>query len=95
MTSLLTNNNLTSNKFTQAIHLDPDNHLLYTKRSAVYTAQSEYQNALVDADKAVEIKHRCVKGWLFKGAALHGLKDLGEFDWLALIDLYFLCVVWC
>lgn len=43
-------------KFTQAIELEPSNHILYSNRSAVYAAQSDYQKALDDANKAIEIK---------------------------------------
>ncbi|KAL2010872.1 hypothetical protein VTN00DRAFT_3590 [Thermoascus crustaceus] len=63
-------------KFTQAIELEPNNHILYSNRSAVYAAQSEYQKALDDANKATEIKPDWAKGWARKGAALRGLGDL-------------------
>ncbi|OJJ48125.1 hypothetical protein ASPZODRAFT_1522014 [Penicilliopsis zonata CBS 506.65] len=63
-------------KFTQAIELDPSNHILYSNRSAVYAAQTEYQKALDDADKATELKPDWSKGWLRKGAANRGLGDL-------------------
>ncbi|EAW10935.1 Hsp90 cochaperone STI1 [Aspergillus clavatus NRRL 1] len=63
-------------KFTQAIQLDPSNYILYSNRSAVYAAQSEYQKALEDANKAVEIKPDWSKGWSRKGAASRGLGDL-------------------
>ncbi|KAL3479043.1 hypothetical protein BJX99DRAFT_222857 [Aspergillus californicus] len=63
-------------KFTQAIALDGSNHVLYSNRSAVYAAQSEYEKALADADKAIEIKPDWAKGYQRKGAASRGLGDL-------------------
>ncbi|KAL5358899.1 hypothetical protein BJX96DRAFT_147451 [Aspergillus floccosus] len=63
-------------KFTQAIAIEPENHILYSNRSAVYSAQGEYQKALDDANKATDIKPDWSKGWSRKGAAYRGLGDL-------------------
>ncbi|KAI9372130.1 hypothetical protein BJX61DRAFT_553218 [Aspergillus egyptiacus] len=63
-------------KFTQAIELDSNNHVLYSNRSAVYAAQSQFEKALADAEKAVEIKPDWSKGHQRKGAAYRGLGDL-------------------
>ncbi|KAJ5175606.1 Heat shock protein sti1 [Penicillium canariense] len=63
-------------KFTQAIAIEPENHILYSNRSAVYSAQTEYQKALEDAEKAISIKPDWSKGQLRKGAAYRGLGDL-------------------
>ncbi|KAF7714752.1 Heat shock chaperonin-binding domain-containing protein [Penicillium ucsense] len=63
-------------KFTQAIVIEPENHILYSNRSAVYSAQNEYQKALEDADKAVTIKPDWSKGYLRRGAAYRGIGDL-------------------
>jgi len=63
-------------KFTQAIALDSENQVLYSNRSAVYSAQHEYQKALEDAEKAISIKPDWSKGHLRKGAAYRGLGDL-------------------
>ena len=68
-----------SDKFTQAITLDPNNEVLYSNRSAVYAAHSEYQKALDDANKAIDIKSNWSKGYLRKGAASRGLGDLREY----------------
>jgi stress-induced-phosphoprotein 1 len=67
---------MVSDKFTQAIALEPNNHVLYSNRSAVYAALSEYQKALDDANKAVQIKPDWAKGWSRKGTACRGLNDL-------------------
>lgn len=63
-------------KFTQAIALQPENHILYSNRSAAYASKKEWDNALQDADKTIQIKPDWAKGWGRKGAALHGKGDL-------------------
>ena len=65
-----------SDKFTQAIALAPDNHILYSNRSAAYASKRDYDNALQDANKTTELKPDWPKGWSRKGAALHGKRDL-------------------
>lgn len=65
-----------SDKFTQAIKIEPTNHILYSNRSAAYASKKDYQNALNDAEKVTEIKPDWAKGWGRKGAAMHGLGDL-------------------
>jgi stress-induced-phosphoprotein 1 len=65
-----------SDKFSQAIELDPTNHVLYSNRSGAYASLKDYQAALEDANKTTEIKPDWAKGWGRKGAAQHGLGDL-------------------
>ena len=36
--------------FTQAIHLDPQNHVLFSNRSAAYAGKKQWDDALKDAD---------------------------------------------
>lgn len=62
--------------FTQAIAIQPDNHILYSNRSAAYASKKEWDNALKDAEKTTELKPDWAKGWGRKGAALHGKGDL-------------------
>ncbi|KAJ5810622.1 uncharacterized protein N7503_002840 [Penicillium pulvis] len=63
-------------KFTQAIAIESENHILYSNRSAVYAAQAEYEKALEDAEKAIGIKPDWSKGYARKGAAYKGMGDL-------------------
>ncbi|KAJ5121076.1 uncharacterized protein N7515_009037 [Penicillium bovifimosum] len=63
-------------KFTEALAIEPQNHILFSNRSAVYAAQQEYQKALEDAEKAIEIQPNWSKGHVRKGAAYRGLGDL-------------------
>lgn len=65
-----------SAKFTEAIALAPENHILYSNRAAAYTSKKDYTNALKDAEKTTELKPDWPKGWSRKGAALHGTRDL-------------------
>lgn len=63
-------------KFSQAIELDPSNHVLYSNRSGAYASLRDYAKALADANKTTEIKPDWAKGWGRKGTALHGEGDL-------------------
>ncbi|PFH62813.1 hypothetical protein XA68_11825 [Ophiocordyceps unilateralis] len=63
-------------KFTQAIALQPENHILYSNRSAAFASKKQWDDALKDAEKTTEIKPDWAKGWGRKGAALHGKGDL-------------------
>ncbi|KAI1138019.1 hypothetical protein F5Y05DRAFT_384875 [Hypoxylon sp. FL0543] len=62
--------------FTKAISIDPNNHVLYSNRSAAYASKKDWANALKDAEKTTEIKPDWPRGWGRKGAALHGSGDL-------------------
>lgn len=66
-----------SEKFTKAIEIEPENHVLYSNRSGAYASKKEFHKALEDANKTTEIKSDWAKGWGRKGAALHGTGDLG------------------
>lgn len=66
-----------SEKFSEAIAIEPENHVLYSNRSGAYASLKNFQKALEDANKTTELKADWVKGWGRKGAALHGLGDLG------------------
>ncbi|TGJ82044.1 hypothetical protein E0Z10_g6719 [Xylaria hypoxylon] len=62
--------------FTKAIELAPENHVLYSNRSAAYASKKDWTNALGDAEKTTNVKPDWPRGWGRKGAALHGSGDL-------------------
>ncbi|GAB7359883.1 hypothetical protein MBLNU230_g7411t1 [Neophaeotheca triangularis] len=63
-------------KFSAAIDIEPQNHVLYSNRSGAYASLKNFGKALDDATKTTEIKPDWAKGWGRKGAALHGTGDL-------------------
>ncbi|RKF53208.1 Heat shock protein sti1-like protein [Erysiphe neolycopersici] len=62
--------------FTEAIAIEPTNHILFSNRSAAYASKKDYQNALDDAENVTKLKSDWAKGWGRVGAAKHGLGDL-------------------
>jgi stress-induced-phosphoprotein 1 len=64
--------------FAEAIELSPDNHVLYSNRSAAYASLHKYQDALKDAKKTVELKSDWAKGYSRLGAAYVGLGHLDD-----------------
>ncbi|KLJ11947.1 stress-induced-phosphoprotein 1 [Blastomyces silverae] len=68
--------NLAVEKFSEAIAIEPENHVLYSNRSGAYASLKNFEKALEDANKTTELKADWVKGWGRKGAAMHGLGDL-------------------
>lgn len=63
-------------KFSQAIELDPTNHVLYSNRSGAYASLKQWDKALEDAEKTTQIKPDWAKGWGRKGTAEHGVGNL-------------------
>ncbi|KAI9823272.1 MAG: Hsp90 cochaperone [Phylliscum demangeonii] len=70
-------------KFSDAISLEPTNHVLYSNRSGAYASLKDFAGALEDAEKVTQIKPDWAKGWTRKGAALHGQGNL-----VAAMDAY-------
>uniref|UniRef100_A0A0D9W7M4 STI1 domain-containing protein n=1 Tax=Leersia perrieri TaxID=77586 RepID=A0A0D9W7M4_9ORYZ len=61
--------------FTSAIALAPDNHVLYSNRSAAYASLGRYPDSLADAEKTVALAPGWAKGYSRLGAARLGLGD--------------------
>lgn len=63
--------------YTKAIEMDGTNHVFYSNRSAAYTKKGDYECALTDAKKTVELKSDWGKGYSRLGASL---SYLGRYD---------------
>jgi tetratricopeptide (TPR) repeat protein len=59
--------------YQKALHLDPENHILYSNRSACYCALEEYEKALKDANKCIKLNKLFLKGYSRKSSAMQGL----------------------
>lgn len=70
--------------FTEAISETPDNHVLYSNRSAAYAKLGQFKAALLDANKCIDLKADWFRGHSRRGAAYMGLKSwraaLGAFE---------------
>lgn len=66
-------------QFTKAIEAsDAPNHVLYSNRSACHASLKNFDKALEDAEKCVEINSSWAKGYNRVGAAQYGLGDLDK-----------------
>jgi len=59
-------------KYTEAIKLDPNNHVLFSNRSAAYCSLHKYKDAETDGRKCVQLNPKFVKGYSRVSAALQG-----------------------
>ncbi|KAG6833629.1 hypothetical protein H0H87_004256 [Tephrocybe sp. NHM501043] len=64
--------------FSQAIAIDPTNHILFSNRSAAKAGKKDWDAALADAEETVKLNPTWGKGWVRKGAALHGARRYDE-----------------
>ncbi|KAL0581225.1 Hsp90 cochaperone [Marasmius crinis-equi] len=64
--------------FTQAVALDPKNHVLYSNRSASYAGKKDWTAALKDAEQCIQVNPQWSKGYARKGAALHGARNYDQ-----------------
>ena len=64
--------------YSKAIEYNPKEPILYSNRSAMHSNLSEFELALKDAEKAMELKPDYIKSYLRKGKALEGLNRKKE-----------------
>ncbi|KAL6070823.1 putative stress-inducible protein [Balamuthia mandrillaris] len=56
--------------YSSALSYDPQNHVLYSNRSAAYLKLSKFDNAHKDADKCIQLKPDWAKGYYRKAQVL-------------------------
>merc|ERR1712176_631408 len=64
--------------YTLALTFDPDNHILYSNRSAAYLSKGEKSRALADAKKCVALKPSFAKGHSRMASAMLSLGRWNE-----------------
>ena len=64
--------------YTRAIGLAPDAKELHSNRAACRAATKDYRGSLSDAEECIRVAPEWGKGWLRKGAALHGMGCFGD-----------------
>lgn len=53
--------------YTEAIEKDPNNHILFSNRSAAYAKTNDFNQALKDAEQTISLKGDWPKGYSRKG----------------------------
>jgi stress-induced-phosphoprotein 1 len=64
--------------YTEAISIDPKDHVFFSNRSAAYLSKGDAASALGDGNRCTELNPTWPKGFTRKGAALHALKRYDE-----------------
>jgi stress-induced-phosphoprotein 1 len=62
--------------YTEAIEIDPSNHILYSNRSAAFAKTGDFQNSLKDAEKTIKLKSDWPKGYSRKGLFFPSMQKL-------------------
>ena len=65
-------------KYSAAIALAPENHLLYSNRSLAHHSAGDFEAAKKDAEKALELSPEFIKGFHRLANALLGLKQYDD-----------------
>jgi len=64
--------------YSEAIQINPENHLLYSNLCAAYQEVKEWDNALEDAEKCIQLDASFPKGYFRKGQILAKLDRIDE-----------------
>lgn len=64
--------------YTEAINLEPTDHVFFSNRSAAYLSKGEAMSALNDGSRCITLSPNWPKGYSRKGAALHALRRYDE-----------------
>lgn len=64
--------------YTEGLKIDPNNHILYSNRSAAYAKINRFNDSINDANKVIEINPQFWKGYSRKGNALIGLRKFED-----------------
>lgn len=64
--------------YSEAINIDPSNHILYSNRSAAYAKTCDFDKSLKDAEQTIILKKDWPKGYSRKGAALELMEKYDE-----------------
>ena len=67
--------------YTEALKLDPNNHILYGNRSAVYCQMGKFKKALQDAIKARELNPNWSKAYYRQGIALQVRENMRHYHY--------------
>ena len=62
--------------YSKGIQIDPNNHILYSNRSAAYLSMNNFNSALEDAEKCISLNPSWDKGYSRKFAVLEAMHDL-------------------
>ncbi|EAY17757.1 TPR Domain containing protein [Trichomonas vaginalis G3] len=64
--------------YTEAIKVDPSQHIFYCNRAAAYTTKGDYQAAIDDSEKAISLNPTFPKSYSRLGLALYKLNKIDE-----------------
>eukprot|EP01040_Poterioochromonas_malhamensis_P000686 gene686-733_t len=64
--------------YTEAINLNPHDHVFFSNRSAAYLSKGDADHALIDAERCVKLNPSWPKGYSRRGAALHAQRKYDE-----------------
>lgn len=64
--------------YSQAINLEPNNHIHYSNRSLCYFNLSQFEKALEDAEKCIEINQNWGKGYQRRGQSEYRLNKIWD-----------------